>query len=208
MRYAVWMLVALGCNEYSLREPPPVAPAEPPGKEDDDEGVPPDWQSCFQGFHGEYSNLSIDHPDVEPRRDDLVASEDPSELDWWAEPSFQRFDPSLDMGTGWYPVDEGLEADPAYFAVRWRAWVRAWSNTTMTVSLGAADDAWVIVDGDTVVSLPGIKTFAPATYEIPLSGGQYPMEILYAHRSADSAFRMRVVSGDVTICHPEWEVSE
>ena len=30
-----------GCNEYSLREPPPVPPAEPPGDDPADVGAPP-----------------------------------------------------------------------------------------------------------------------------------------------------------------------
>ena len=193
-----------GCNEYSLREPPPVPPAEPPGDDPADVGAPPDWQNCFEGFHGEYSNLSVDHPDVEPRRGDPEASEDPDDLDWWDEPSFQRFDASLDMGTGWYPVDDGLQADPAYFAVRWRGWIRAWSGTSLQFTLGSADDAWVSIDGDVVAALPGIRDFEPQVFDVPLSAGQYPIEIRYAHRAGDSGFRFRATGGDVTICYPEW----
>lgn len=203
-RFVTLVLLA-ACNEYSLREPPPVPPAEPPGKDQDDVGGPPDWATCFEGFHGEYSNLSVDHPHVEPRRNDPDAPTDRDALDWWDEPSFQRFDASLDMGSAWYPVDEGLEADPAYFAVRWRAWVRAWSNTTMTITLGSADDAWVVINGEEVVALPGIRSFEPQTYDISLSGGQYPLEIDYAHRADESGFRFRVTGGDVTICYPEWD---
>lgn len=200
------LVLASACSDFGIRDAPNIPPAQPPGKDEDDLGGPPDWQNCFEGFHGEYSNLSVDHPDVRRRsRDD--ASTDPNDLDWWSEPSFQRFDPTLDMGSNWWPVDEGLEGDPAHFAVRWRAWLRAWSNTTMTVTLGTSDDAWVYIEGQPAIELPGIQPFEPQQYAIDLDGGQYPIEILFAHRDADddSGFRFRVLSGDVSLCYPDFE---
>ena len=206
IRLLVPVLFGMACTEYGLRDPPPVPPAEPPGRDEDDLGGPPDWANCFEGFHGEYSNLSIDHPDVR-RRSRLDASTDPTQLDWWSEPSFQRFDPTLDMGTGWWPVDDGLEGDPLHFAVRWRAWLRAWSNTTLTVTVGSSDDSWVYLEGQEVIARPGLQPFDPETYTIDLSGGQYPLEVLYAQRDTDgdSGFRFRVLSGDVSLCYPEWD---
>jgi len=206
-RYApALLLLALtaGCNEYSLATPPPVAPAEPPGKEGDDAGEPPDWQDCFEGFHGEYFNLSVDDDWVAPRRNDPPAPTDPDQLDYWSEPSFQRFDPSLDMGTSWWPVDEGLEDDPRYYAVRWRGWIRAWSGTDLGVAFASAGDAWVRIDDEIVIDRAGLVDFDPEEIDVPLDAGQYPIEILYAHRQQGSGFRFRVTGGDVTICYPEW----
>lgn len=198
------LLGLLGCNEYGLVTPPPVPPAEPPGKEGDDLGDPPDWQDCFEGFHGEYYNLSIDDDWVEPRPAEGEPPTDPDAFDYWSDPSFQQFDASLDMGSSWWPVDEGLEGDPAYFAVRWRGWIRAWSNTDLELAFGASGDAWVFIDDQLVVDRPGQAVFEPEPLTIDLDAGQYPIEVLYAHRTGDSGFRFRVTGGDVTICYPEW----
>ena len=203
------VVLSVACSDFGIRDAPPVPPAQPPGKDEDDVGGPPDWQSCFEGYHGEYSNLTADHPDIRRRsRDD--ASTNPDDLDWWDDASFQRFDPNLDMGSNWWPVDEGLEDDPAYFAVRWRAWVRAWSNTTMTVTLGSSDDAWVYIEGQPAIENPGLQEFNPQQYSVELSGGQYPIEVLFAHRDIEhvSSFRFRVLSGDVSICYPDFGASE
>jgi len=203
------LALCTACSDFGIRDPAPVPPAPPPGKDEDNLGGPPDWQNCFEGFHGEYSNLSVDHPDVR-MRSRMDASTNPDELDWWSEPTFQRFDPTLDMGGNWWPVDEGLEADPNHFAVRWRAWLRAWSNTTMTVTLGSSDDAWVYIDNRPVIEQPGLQDFDPQQHTIDLDGGQYPIEILFAHRDAAdvSGFRFRVLSGDVSLCYPDFEEDE
>lgn len=204
MRTFAWIaLVLAGCNEYRINEEPPVKPADPPGVDPNEFGAPPDWNNCFVGWHGQYSNLSVDDPDVEP---------DPKApppagwdgLTWWDSTSFERFDPTLDFGENWWPVDDGLEADPAYFAVHWRAWIRAFSGTDLQFLLGAADDAWLTVDGEEVVGLPGVHPFDPLTYTVHLDAGQYPIELRYAHRAGTSGFRYRTLSGDVKICYPDY----
>ncbi len=197
-------LSASACNEYSLVTPPPVPPAEPPGKEEDDLGNPPDWQNCFEGFHGEYFNLGIDDDYINPRPAEPLAPTDPAELAFWQESSYQQFDASLDMGSNWWPVDEGLEGDPAYFAVRWRGWIRAWSGTDLQLTFGAAGDAWVFIDDELVIDRAGLSPFDPEDLSVNLSAGQYPIEVLYAHRKGPSGFRFRVTGGDVTICYPEF----
>lgn len=203
MRGLAVIALLAGCQDYSLSPPekPPVA--TPPGDPDDELGNPPNWQDCFQGFLGEYSNLTIDHPDVEPVRE--TPQTDPFALDWWDEPSYQEFSAGLDFGANWWPVDEGLAGDPAYFSVRWMAWLRAWDDTAMEFTLGSADDAWIVINGDVVFADPGIKDFEPQTYRIDLEAGQYPIEIRYAHRSGDSGFRFRVLTGDVSLCYAEYD---
>lgn len=197
------LLSLLACQDYTLRDPPLVPVATPPGEPSDERGAPPNWQNCLEGYLGEYSNLTIDHPDVEPERIDLAL--DPDALDWWDTPRFQRFDAGLDFGANWWPVDDGLAGDPAYFSARWRAWIRAWSNTTVRFTYGSADDAWILVNDEIVFADPGVKDFVPETREFSLGSGQYPLEVRFAHRSGQSGFRFRVLSGDVSICYGQYD---
>lgn len=203
MRALVAVAMLAGCQEYEIHDPPVVPPAEPPGAEQGEFGAPPDWTDCFGGFVGVYSNLTVDHPDVEPPVGDPGPS-DPLAVDWWDAVAFDAYDPSLDFGANWWPVDQGLAADPSYFAVRWMAWIRAWSDTDLQVVLGSSDDVWVFIDGEPVVARPGVQAFDPSTVSIPLASGQYPLEIRYAHRAGDSAFRFRVIGGDASICYPQF----
>jgi len=197
----------LGCQEYALREPDPVPPAQPPAPTDGGYGDPPNWQDCLTGYLGTYTNLPIEHADIEPPPDE-TATDDPTTLDWWDEKAFQRFDPTLDFGSNWWPVDEGLAADPAYFSVNWIAWLRAWDRTDIEISLGSGGDSWVLLDGEVVAARPGVQPFDPEVVVIPIESGQYPLEVLYAHRGGESGFRLRVLSGDVTICYPEFTEEE
>ncbi len=199
-------ILLLGCQEYSLHEPDKVKPAKPPALVDDGFGDPPNWQDCLTGYLGTYTNLPAGHVDVEPPLDEDAAT-DPIPLDWWDEPSFQRFDPGLDFGGNWWPIDEGLEGDPAYYSVRWIAWIRAWDRTDLQITLGSGGDSWVLLDDEVIASLPGVHEFDPLTLDIPLESGQYPLEIRYAHRGGDAGFRFRVLSGDVSICYPEFNDS-
>lgn len=204
-----WTLVVTlaACSEYVIDPPEPPPTAEPPGIDPDaDFGQPPEWSSCTTGYHGQYYNLTVDDPDVEPAPDAPVV-EDPTGLDWWdpARLAWRRYDGGLDFGANWWPVDEGFEGDPAYFAVRWTAWIRVWDGTTLELTLGSADDGWVLVDGSVVAAQPGVHPFEPATFAVSLESGQYPLDIRMAQRAGeDSAFRFRVLSGDVTICYPEF----
>lgn len=200
----ILLTALLGCQDYDLSDPPLPSVATPPGTTGTNTGEPPDWNNCFEGFLGEYSNLAVTHPDVEPAtRDGLFP--DPTALDWWDEPVYQEFSSSLDFGSNWWPVDEGLAGDPAYFSVRWSAWLRAWDDTTMTFTLGSADDVWIILDNDVIFADSGIKDFEPTTYSLDLDAGQYPIEIRFAHRSGESGFRFRKLTGDVSLCYAEYD---
>ena len=156
-----------------------------------------DWVDCQQGFAGAYSNLEVGHPDVEPGPDEPV-SVDPFALDWWDEAyaAFERFEPSLDFGEGWWPVDEGLTADPRYFAARWTAGLRVWRDGPVSFVVGAADDVWVLLDGEVVLARPGIPVrFVDEVVELDLSEGEHVLEVRFAHRGGqDSGLRFRVAS--------------
>ncbi|MEQ1504565.1 MAG: hypothetical protein ABMB14_20165 [Myxococcota bacterium] len=201
----VWSLAVAGCTgEFQFQSGPKVPPAEPPGDDVDEQGDPPDWQNCPQGWRGIYTNLKNSDEFVAPRANEDPAPTDPSKLPFWDQSSFEQFDPTLDFGQSWWPVNEGLEDDPKYFAVYWHAWIRAWSNTTLSFLLGAQDDVWVYVNGDPIAEQPGIHdTFERTKYDIYLDAGQYPIEVWYAHRGSEiSAMSFRVVSGDVSVCYP------
>lgn len=202
---AALLLLGLGCSDYSVYEPPVVPPAEPPGGEQDDFGDAPDWGDCASGYLGLYYNLPAGHADLEPGEGEGALSLE--SLDWWDDGylAFERYDPSLDFGASWWPVDEGLAGDPDYFAGRWTAWLRAWSDGEVSLTLGAASDAWVLLDGEVIASITGSPEFAPQTVTVTLDAGQYPLEIRYAHRvAATSGFRFRAVEGDTSICYPEF----
>jgi len=199
--------VLIGCGSDVSIQRRVVPPAEPPG-DSRERGEAPDWQNCVQGWRGQYVNLFVDHPDVLPAPDRETGT-DPTELDWFDEPTFEKFDPTLDFGRNFWPVDEDLEGDPAYFAVRWSAWLRAWSDTEVTLVIGSSDDSWVYVGGEPVVERPGIQPFARETVSFELDAGVAPIDVYYAHRaSEESGFAFRVVEGDISICFAEFPQDE
>ncbi|MCB9670814.1 MAG: hypothetical protein H6736_04440 [Alphaproteobacteria bacterium] len=204
----MFVFLLAGCIETGLGQAPIPPVATPPPLPTDGLGNPPNWNDCFQGFVGEYTNHTAAHPDFEPPPPEPgveVVEPDPADLDWWDDPSFQEFSANLDFGANWWPVDEGLEGDPAHFAVKWTSWIRAWSDTTMTFTLGSADDVWIYVGDDLVFSHYGVRRFEPETYSVSLDAGQYPFEVRYAHRSGESGMRFRVLNGDVSLCYARYE---
>ena len=101
-------------------------------------------------------------------------------------------------------MDEGLGGDPAWFAVRWNAWLRAGSDTDWRFALGARDDAWVIVDGEVVAEVGG--DFEILEHVARIDDGRHTLELRFAHRSGDAdGFFFRSVAGDVVICPPRFD---
>jgi hypothetical protein len=201
----LYVLGLLACSEYTVREALPTKPADPPGREDDGVGDAPDWADCGEGLEGHYYNLPWDHPDVEP---DLEADPEDSwqNHDWWGDnyATFDRYDTSIDHGPSWWPVDDGLLQDPAYFAVRWVAWLRVRDDDeAATFVFGASDDLWIDIDGVTMFRQAGLHDYEPISWSIELDPGQYPLEIRYAHRGGRGGFSFRAVGEDLTLCHPE-----
>lgn len=198
------MIALWACSDYEVRSEEPPAPVEPAGLDPEaDVGSPPDWASCSEGWHGVYANLDLGDPMVEPEAD--VPVDDPRSLDWWEDPSFRDFAGSLDLGQEWWPVDEGIGADPLYFAVRFTAWIRGWNDSSVEVLLGSQDDAWILLNDEVVVARPGIRDFEPETISFPVQAGQFPIELRYAHRAGSSSgLRFRVLGGDVSLCHPDF----
>ncbi len=204
----VSLLAAVGCaQDYRVeqKDEPPVPVQQPDPDDGDDHGGAPDWASCTAGYLGHYHNWDNDHPDIigeeweEPPFDaDL--------LDWWtpATQVSEQFDPSLDMGTNWWPVDEQLEDDPAYFSARWAAWVRVSENTPVDFTIGASTDLWLLVDGEVVhrINTPGsLETEAG---QLSLAPGQYQIELRFAHRGGESGLKFRFLSDHIQLCYPEY----
>jgi len=194
---------ASACSEFRVEGRDPLPPAAPPERLPDAQGEPPDdWDNCSQGFLGRYFNLEATHPDL-----DLLAPETPDAVDWFDDDriAFSRFDPSLEFGANWWPVDNGIDGDPEHFAVQWTAWLRIRSATDVSILLGAADDAWVWVGDELVASQTDSDVLEPEVFETRLRPGVYPVEIRYAHRLATSAgVRFRVVGGESVLCYPEF----
>ena len=221
----VLVSLLMGCSDYNVRKQDPVPPAPPPQAEvTEDIGNPPDWADCTAGYLGHYYNLTSSHPDLqrvidEPDEDtgstdtastgsEVYDGIDPDSLDWWDEDklSFERFDASLDQGANWWPVDEGLASDPSYFAGRWTAWVRFEQDAEVSFVLGANTDVWVYVNNQLIGYNTDNEDFEPEVYTRQFQTGQYPLEILYAHRSGTSAMRFRFLDDHVTVCYPDFDI--
>jgi hypothetical protein len=202
----VILAILAACSEFRVNQAPPVPPADPPADEGDQSfGDPPDWASCADGWYGQYYNLPADHPDVEPDPD--APMPDLADRDWWdgERRSFTRFDPSLDFGSGWWPLDDGIDGDPAYFAVRWTGWLRVLSGNSIDVVLGARTDAWILIDGDVVAAVGGADGGDAQLLSLPISPGQMTIDIRFGQLdAAESGFRFRIAGGDVAQCYPDF----
>jgi len=198
-------LLVFSCSEFSIDEKQNFEPVTPPGENYDPQGTVPDWDDCFHGYQGLYFNLESSHEDVEPLSEPYP-QEDPARLDWWNEEytAFNRYDPSLDFGNNWWPVDEGFDDDPKYFSVIWYAWIRVQEAGPINFTIGSADDFWLIINNEIVYLNPGIHEMNSYGVSLNLEGGQFPIEIRYAHRSGDSGIRFRVTDENATICYPEY----
>jgi len=197
MRLGIIGLLLAGCSEYVVHEKPPPPTADPPGSEEDDHAEPPDWTDCAGGYTGWYYNLPADHPDLES--DGLFESWET--VDWFDEDylSYSQYEASLDQGSGWWPVDDGLAEDPAWFSGVWRAWIRVWDDGPVDFVAGASTDLWVVAGTETVLTVHG-EDFAPEVYTVELEAGQLPLTVYYAHRAGTSGLRFRVSGDAATIC--------
>lgn len=200
----IWWLV-LACSDYSIREPDPPPVADPPVSADDrDWGEPPSWSSCDELWLGRYYNLTADELPVDTALagDSADTGFDLDALDPWATSRqvFSRWDPTLDQGPGWYPVDQDLPGDPDGFAARWTAWIRVYERGTLTWVFGAASDAWLEVNGETWGELHAQRTAEPDTLEVYADPGQYKVELRMLHRLGTPGLTVRLASGDAQIC--------
>jgi hypothetical protein len=197
------MILLFSCSEFTVQQKPEstVPVAEPPGEESSFQGEVPDWETCNSGFFGRYFNLSIQDPVVEASSPGWLA--EPA----WGEAVFTQYDPSLDMGAGWWPVDEGLEADPLYFAVRWYGWLRVREEGAVPFLAGAINDLGIWLGEEQVIGIEESDIFEPQTYTLSLDAGVYPIEVRFAQRiGEDSGLRVRLLldSDQAQLCYPDY----
>ena len=206
MRILALLFLMSGCSETTLVPFKPPLPDTEPEYDADLFGEPPDdWENCYRGFLGFYSNLPDDHADVLPVED--YERPEFETLDWWnaERNAFQRYDGSLDFGPNWWPVDTGLVADPAYFAVRWIGWMRITKKITHEFIVAGSTDVWVLSEGQPLVSIEGSEAFETETYEHEIPPGKYRVDIRYAHRfGEDNGFRFRAHSEHLYFCYPNY----
>lgn len=202
------LLVGCGGQDATVTfKDEPVEPVQqPPVDDDGDEGGAPDWNDCATGYLGTFYNLPHDHPDVEP---DVWEEPDfdPDLHPWW-EPTdqvYEEFSASLERGSNWWPVDDGLEDDPQYWSARFNAWIRVHDDQPVELSLGASSDVWVIVDGRVVARHHTEDELEVGIQSLELGAGQYPIEVRFAHRFGDSALRLRFVSDNAVVCFAEYD---
>ena len=81
--------------------------------------------------------------------------------------------------------------------------MRVWSATELEVVFGAVGDGWMLVNEQPTLHVTH-EAFEPESFTIELQPGQMPVDVRYGHRGGDSGFRWRVVSGDVSLCYPEF----
>lgn len=207
LRLAAALAVAGCAQDYRVREKDEEAvPVEQPDPDSgDDHGDAPDWANCPGGYLAVLYNLPSDHPDVTPELWEEPPF-DTAALDWWdpARQVTERFEPSLDLGDNWWPVDEGLDDDPAYFTAVFSAWIRVVQGGPATFSFGASTDLWMMLDGRTVARRHGDGEWAPAQEVIDLQPGQYELELRFAHRFGTSGLQFRLIDGDVQLCYPDF----
>jgi len=207
-----WLAAALtGCTgDIGIIDQKKVPPAPPPTGDPTTQGAPPVWSSCNQNWRGTYYNLRVTDAYVDPRPADDPAPTVPEDFPYWDHPSaFQNVDPSLDFGQNWWPVDQGLDGDPKYFAVHWDAWIKVNQSGDFTFLLASQDDSWVYVDSQLIASKPGIQPFVRDSYTVNLKAGQYPIDVWFIHRGSEtSGFSFRPVSGDFAICYPDFGTGE
>ncbi len=210
------LLVGIGffgaCSEYQVHKPDKEPPDDPPESTVGEEGSPPDWTSCTEGWTGTYFNLPADHPDVVAWGVEDTGAPDTGggdtgapEVDWFEDGyrSFQRHDAHLEPGIGWFPVDEDLAGDPEFFAVQWRAWVRPEDNGSHDFVVGSTGPLEIEVNGEVVFRTDGTPGLESEVVALELAAGQKPITVRYAHLGGDSGLRFRSLSDDVDVCPPE-----
>ena len=202
------MIFLLACSEYVVNQELKREPVQPPPMtEEDYEGQPPNWGACTQGFAGLYFNHDNSHIDFGLDEEEGPET-DPMQLDWWdaSYRSFDRYDASLDFGSFWYPVNDGFQGDPDYFAVRWNAWLRVYENNqVVSFVVGSADDFWLLTQDEILFHRAGIHEYELEVVGVAIDRGQFPISILYAHRSGNSGLSFRLLSDNAQICFPDWD---
>jgi fibro-slime domain-containing protein len=154
------------------------------------------------GYTGTYFNLPGDHPEVEGNVTGVVKGDNPFNHDWYDAQylSFERNDPDLTFGGTWFPVDEGMEGDPYYFAVHWQANISVPAGGEYSFLMGSDDDSWLYIDDIMVIDLGGIHALEEEIGFVNLTAGVHDLNIYFAERHVvESGFYFEFLDPEVEV---------
>lgn len=154
------------------------------------------------GYTGLYFNLPGDHPEVEGNVTGVVPGDSPFNHDWYDDVyfSFERNDLNLTFGSSWFPVDEGLEGDPYYFAVYWQANISVPTDGEYSFLMGSDDDSWLYIDDIMVIDLGGVHALEEEIGTVNLTAGEHSLDIYFAERHVvESGFYFEFLNESIEI---------
>jgi len=163
------------------------------------DGVRDQVPDCtVRGLYGTYYNLPNTHPDVQNGLPYNVQSPNPFERDWYELDNyfaFSRTDAlnSLNVSSGFFPVNEGRAGDPHFFATHWSGTLNAAATSSYPFALSSDDDAWLIIDKEVVINNSGIHALKSATSSVALTPGLHAIDIFFADRQvSQSGFTLSI----------------
>ena len=152
-----------------------------------------------RGFYGDYYNLSSADPGMnkllssDPKMNKgfntIIPSPVSGQNPWYTNQylSFGRVDSNI-LFSNFFPINEGRTGDPSNFAVHWRAAMLAPQDGFYGFTLAADDDAWLIVDGTTIMDMGNNRmTLQPRQGQMNLGAGYHVFDLYYADRAPDGA---------------------
>lgn len=95
----------------------------------------------------------------------------------FAQPAGELAVSEIDFGTAgpaWWPLGEALS-----FGARLTAGLQADAAGNYTVTMGSDDASYLFINGQLVLSLPGLRSYSTAQAVLPLSAGIHAMELQF-----------------------------